>query len=166
MAYQYFSALKSLMVSPTCRILFIAVLAFTGCTNGSSWTTCDSWQDSCPNPIPWDSLLPQEKIHPVTPAKILAASTLLATSASIAITSAQAAELTGITFSAPTLYLVRAVSLNERTGRFTVHRLPGNALTVLHGSLGRSPVPMRRHPLVLELDEPPSKVYVDCGMAE
>ena len=57
------------------------------------------------------------------------------------------------------------VTLNEATGSFEIWLLPGNELDVFHGSLGRSAVPMSCHAVVVELSQPPAKVYVGCGMA-
>ena len=62
-------------------------------------------------------------------------------------------------------FLVRAVQLNPGTGRFFV-RFDGHDLYVVHASLGRRPVPMRRQPLVVGLPVEPANVYVTCGMDE
>jgi len=64
------------------------------------------------------------------------------------------------------LYLVRAVSLNEGTGAFRVTLLPSADIVVTHDSLGHYPVPMKRRPIIVELDSPPRNVYVTCSMAE
>jgi hypothetical protein len=63
------------------------------------------------------------------------------------------------------LILLRALSLNERTGGFTVKRRKG-AVQVHHNCLGRGPVPMIRRALVARLPEVPSEVYVHCNMDE
>jgi len=62
-------------------------------------------------------------------------------------------------------YLVRALVLNEATGGFSLY-LDGDDLCVFHGSLGHSPVPMTRHPVVVYLERPPKRVLVDVSMAE
>jgi len=62
-------------------------------------------------------------------------------------------------------YLARGVYLNRGTGSFSI-AIKGERLWVDHGCLGRTPVPMKRQALVLQLPRLPSEVYVTCGMAE
>ena len=61
--------------------------------------------------------------------------------------------------------LLRAVALNEGTGRFTIGLKKGSVL-VHHGSLGRGPVPMTRKALVAVLPALPERVLVSCSMAQ
>lgn len=62
-------------------------------------------------------------------------------------------------------YLIRAIALNEGTGSFSAYWVDGSLL-VFHGSLGRSEVPMKKHPLIVFLEKEPEKVYIDVSMAE
>lgn len=62
-------------------------------------------------------------------------------------------------------YLVRALYLNYGTGGFSLYRSGTNLLAV-HGSLGKSAVPMKRRALVLLLPVPPQKLYIEVFMAE
>lgn len=62
-------------------------------------------------------------------------------------------------------YLVRGLYLNEGTGAFSVY-FRDTTLWVVHGSLGKHAVPMKRRPLVVFLEHVPTKVYVSVRMAE
>jgi hypothetical protein len=62
-------------------------------------------------------------------------------------------------------YLVRALYLNEGTGRFYAS-VKDSTLSVSHGSLGHFAVPMKRRPVVIFLEKAPTKVYVSVSMAE
>ncbi len=62
-------------------------------------------------------------------------------------------------------YLVRGLYLNEGTGAFSVY-VRDTTLWVVHGSLGKHAVPMKRRPLVVFLEHVPTKVYVSVRMAE
>jgi hypothetical protein len=63
------------------------------------------------------------------------------------------------------LVLLRALSLNELNGAYTV-TLRSASVRVHHGSLGDRPFPINRRALIARLPALPSEVYVDCGMAE
>jgi hypothetical protein len=62
-------------------------------------------------------------------------------------------------------YLVRGLCLIEGTGRFTAY-FHDSILWVSHGCLGRQAVPMRRRPVIIFLEDRPTKVYVDVHMVE
>jgi hypothetical protein len=62
-------------------------------------------------------------------------------------------------------YLTRALYLNRQTYMFQVYTL-GDKLLVYHGTLGRSPMTMKRQALVLQLGEEPAAVFLYCSMAE
>lgn len=64
-----------------------------------------------------------------------------------------------------TLVLLRALSLNERNGRFSVSWHEG-MVRVHHGCLGRHALPMSRRALVARLPGMPREVYVDLSMAQ
>jgi hypothetical protein len=76
-------------------------------------------------------------------------------------TAAQARSLKGKTKP----YLVRGLVLNEGTGNFSA-LLKDSTLWIEHGCLGRHPVPMKRQPVVVFLEEEPKTVYVEVSMAE
>jgi hypothetical protein len=62
-------------------------------------------------------------------------------------------------------YLTRGLYLNRGTGRFSVYILE-DQLVVHHGSLGSSPVAMKRQALVLQLEQSPAEVFVTCSIAK
>jgi hypothetical protein len=63
------------------------------------------------------------------------------------------------------LILLRGVVLNEATGAFEVYEQDGNVL-VLHISMGKKAVPMRRKAVVAVLQNKPKEVFVSCSMIE
>mgnify|MGYP006967014877 CR=1 FL=1 len=62
-------------------------------------------------------------------------------------------------------YLVRAVILNEGTGGYFAYWLD-SALVIGHGSLGRYPVPMKRHPVIIFLEKEPTALFTEVSMAQ
>jgi hypothetical protein len=62
-------------------------------------------------------------------------------------------------------YLLRGVLLNAQTGGYWLHVL-GDQAWVHHGSLGHTPVPMQRHPLVALLATAPARVWLTCSLAQ
>src|SRR5262249_42144130 len=79
----------------------------------------------------------------------------------------QATVYTGHLFDQPggELVLLRALSLNEATGAFSITWRAGE-VRVHHGCLGRHPLPQKRRAIIAHLPGPPTEVYVDCSMAE
>lgn len=63
------------------------------------------------------------------------------------------------------LILLRGVVLNEATGAFEVYEQNEHVL-VLHISLGKKPLPMRRKAIVALLQNKPKEVFVSCSMVE
>ncbi len=117
----------------------------------------DRWQDVEP-----------ARIHEVRASNLAAAAKLLDTASWIELNPETARDLTGqpLPDSPPTkFYLVRAVYLNRGTGKFYI-RTTNGYLWVAHGCLGARPVPMKRQPLVVQLEHPPKDVYVSCSMAQ
>jgi hypothetical protein len=62
-------------------------------------------------------------------------------------------------------YLVRAVVLNESTGTFSSY-VKDDELWIMHFQLERGPAPMKKYPLVIFLENQPSKVYTEILLAE
>jgi hypothetical protein len=91
----------------------------------------------------------------------------LADSPWVTVSPQEAKEYTGRAFDGPggELVLLRALSLNEGTGRFELAWRAG-AVRVHHGCLGRYAVPQKRRALVARLPALPTEVYVDHSMVE
>jgi len=132
----------------------------------SAWTTKDAWYTPGPTMEPSAPALPKEKIYPVVDGQVAAATSLLMSASVVPVTAAQGSVFSGKTLTSSHLYVVRGISLNEATGAFEVFLLPADDIVVFHGSLGHSAVPMKRHPVVVELEHSPRQVYVECSMAE
>ena len=62
-------------------------------------------------------------------------------------------------------YLVRAVVLNESTGTFSAY-MKDAELWIMHFQLERGPAPMKKYPMVIFLENQPSKVYTEILLAE
>ncbi|KKL55015.1 hypothetical protein LCGC14_2259630 [marine sediment metagenome] len=150
----------------------LALPSLTGCIiDERAWTRTDTWYS--PRPVDvgasevWSDV-PSGKVHEVTPGKRAEAESLLKDVSVYQVTARRASQLTGRSLPARTdsVYcLTRAVYLNRGTGRFSVMK-SGPAIRVGHGSLGARPVPMKRQALVIELDELPKVLYVDCSMCQ
>ncbi|MEK7953187.1 hypothetical protein [Luteolibacter soli] len=157
--------------------LSLATIGLVGCN--SSPTTSQSREasssvDSWYHPVTDRSLLddgadlPTEDIFRVSQDHLSSAEKQLQDVDCVEVTLEQADELIGFHIdprNGMRLFLVRAVALNPDTGHFT-GTLAGSALSIHHGSLGRSAVPMKRQPLVIRLSKKPEKVFVSCSMAE
>ena len=156
---------------------FLALL-WAGCSDHRSFTTTDSWYKPPPKQHrfleaqltgkdPVYQIHPND-IHQVHPSREAAAEKLLENTQCTELIVEKAGDLTGkaVTFppgSKP--FLVRAVALNRGTGTFMAYVVE-DQLLVLHGCLGRRPVPMTRQALVLPLYRIPQEVFVSCTMAE
>jgi hypothetical protein len=154
--------------------LFICILLsgmLTSCSQQRAWTTEDSWYNPPPSESPlywtWPEL-DRTRIYEVTESKEPDAERLLQDASIVALTDQEAIELIGKALpDAPGTkpYLTRGLYLNRGTGRFSVYILE-DQLVVHHGSLGSSPVPMKRQALVIQLEQSPVEVFVTCSMAE
>jgi hypothetical protein len=149
-------------------VLFASALGLYvhGCADHREWTRADAWHHPATDrprveslkPVPWVEVRPEARA---------AAEQRLDRSVLIPLRSDEVAGYAGGPFDHPGLniYLVRGVYLNRHTGGFYV-RSDGRDLYVDHASLGRSPVPMKRQPLLVALPAAPRSVYVSCGMDE
>ena len=82
------------------------------------------------------------------------------------ITAEDATRLTGKQLPRGEVYvLLRGVALNVEWGGFDVG-VGEKVVSVRHGNLGTSPLPMTRRALVAVLPSLPETVYVSCSMAE
>jgi hypothetical protein len=62
-------------------------------------------------------------------------------------------------------YLVRAVVLDQPIGVFSAY-MKGDRLWIDHFYLSRKPVPMKKWPVVIFLDQQPAEVYTNISVAE
>jgi hypothetical protein len=126
------------------------------------------------NPAPSGALvgegqrLDRERIHEVIESKEAEAEALLEDVPILELTVEEAAEFIGqplpeVPGTKP--YLTRGVYLAKGTGSFSVTVFE-DQLMVVHGSLGSGGYPMNRQALVLQLEEAPSEVFVECWMAK
>jgi hypothetical protein len=136
-----------------------------------SFTTQDPWYTGLPSEGPlywtWPELDPG-RIQEVVESKQPEAERLLEDVPILELGDEQAAEFVGGALAgAPGTrpYLTRGLYLNRQTYMFTVY-VREDQLVVYHGTLGTSPLPMRRQALVLQLERKPSEVFVTCTMDE
>ena len=152
------------------RLIAILVMsaAIIGCADHRAWTRADAWHKPQPPDVttPSDArTVPFAQVKPS--ARGLAERQLIATDCIILTPQAAASYLDEPlhTDAGDQLFLVRGLCLSRETGRFDVH-FDGDDLYIVHSSLGRGPVPMRRQPLVVALPARPRQVYVTVRMAE
>jgi hypothetical protein len=155
--------------------VFLTVVLLCGFLAGCAhdrraWTSEDGWYNPHPSGTRLAEWEPLEhgRIHEVSEGQRAAAEDLLREASYVVLTPDQAADLLGQ--SLPSVagtqpVLVRGLVLNRATGGFSVYVLE-DRVTVYHRCLGRSAVPMTRQPLVLQLERPPTTVYVAVSMAE
>jgi hypothetical protein len=130
-----------------------------------AWTEQDSWYKAPPEGVSWQAL-PGARFTPVV--NVDFAVQLLDSTSIVRLGSAQLSllgveELSG----GRELFLVRAVCLGcDPTGFSVSQSEDGLLIRTSHGTLGRRPLPMKRHALVVALDAPPREVYPICSMAE
>ncbi|SRR6266496_3677755 len=133
------------------------------------------WLHFWPGQFDWNARLEYSRWKPVVPTKLPAAEAALATTPSVALTEAQALDFTGegrppeAVTARP--YLIRSVVAGrvKKLDKFMVDlnaRSRNTDIWVASGAIGRCPVPMRRQPLVVWLDNPPREVFVTFGVAE
>ena len=112
--------------------------------------------------------LPDKEVHKVTSLMWPKAEAMLKQKSVVRLSAVQATGFVGGNLKAvsgKTPFLVRALYLNEGTGKFMVYQR-GKRLWITHGSLGNSAVPMKRQALVIFLKTRPTQVFVDCSMDE
>ena len=153
--------------------LTVSVLSLQGCggQNSSPWTVKDSWYHR-PSIEPLvlieeGNKLPDKEIYKVTSIMQPKAEMMLKEKPVIQLSAPQVKAFVGgnpKSVYRKTPFLVRAVYLNEGTGKFMVYERD-KKLWVTHGSLGRSAVPMKRQALVVFLKVRPTQVFVFCTMA-
>ena len=149
----------------------LVLLGLLGCAGSHrAWTTADSWYHATQDTSRfWQAdRLPDADVMQVAPDKMAEAQKQLREAACVGLSSQRASELVGQrveSVSGKRLFLVRGVYLNRGTGRFMVVPV-GSELMVEHGSLGHSPVPMKRQALIVRLSQKPETVYVTCSMDE
>jgi len=152
-------------------LLTVSALAAVGAGGDSPWTHRDSWYTGFPEgESPFQSWAPvsPDRYFPVDTDASAEAEGLLRDVSFALVSAEQASRFGSARASSPVgrqPYLLRGVLLNEQTGGFSLYS-SGNRLLVSHDSLGQSPLPMRRRPLVAYLSEPPSELFVVCGIDE
>jgi hypothetical protein len=143
-----------------------------GCTGlpryRDPWTVKDSWYNKPEDKglVWWD--WEEQIVYEVDQSSQQDAQSLLAEKQITKLTIEQVNRLTGTEVEEienHDFYLVRGVFLNEGTGEFVIYS-NGKQLWVYHGSLGRSPVAMKRKALIVALDQMPDEVFVTCMMDE
>lgn len=107
-----------------------------------------------------------EKVHPVTNSKLSEASRLLEHVAAVSISDTTAADLANARFDPSGVYvLVRGLCAGCGTGKFYVF-MSDEYLIVDHLALASRETPATRWPVVLELTDVPSDVYVQYSAIE
>jgi hypothetical protein len=136
-----------------------------------AWTEKDLWYTGLPSRNEdyraWPKL-DHARIHEVAESKLADAESLLEGGSFVRLDAPQASEFIGqVLPDAPgtTPYLVRGLYLNRGKRQFSVYQA-GDRLLIRHDSLGSHAVPMKRQPLVLQLEQSPREVFVYCSMAE
>jgi hypothetical protein len=147
-----------------CTLLLAAVAS--GCTSTRAWTKEDSWYAPKPTVSTIVRQVAGENVAPVRLDRISAAERMLESASFVPIPADEAGELSGKAWESKRLFLVRGVALNESTGGFAVLLLADDDIVVMHSSLGGSAVPMRRHPVIVELERVPRHVFTECSMAK
>ena len=137
-----------------------------------SWTTTDPWFSPRPEggeAEEWEEL-PRDRIIPVADDQAVVTERLLSQTPIVEVDDATASRFTGTKLRSPVgmrPYLVRGLYLNRWTGGFFVQvDSKGERLDVIHASLGRFAVPMKRLPLIIVVPTKPQTVYVQVRMAE
>ena len=121
-------------------------------------------------PNSWEARYPsstQRSSYPLVPFVAVAeterdsAIELLAFAAYLSISAEDAARLTGAKTSGGRHYLVRGLCVGCFTGTFSVH-LAGTELVIGHSGIAPAGREATRWPIVVSLDTPPTRVYVQC----
>lgn len=151
-------------------IILISLFLFIACIGyeRKAWTVKDTWYNAPMENglVPWD--WKENKIYEVKPELQNEAQSLLNEKQITQITLDQVNYFSGKelkNIAAYDFYLIRGVFLNEGTGYFSVYSKE-KQVWVYHGSLGHSPVPMKRKALIVVLDEMPDIIFVTCMMDE
>lgn len=139
-----------------------------GCAPERAWNTTDPWFDAPRESIKVLSPLESERIDVVADPREADAEAMLLYTPFVELTPRQAEQFAGLPLrlvrgSRP--YLFRAVYLNSN-GVFQVYHTRGNGLFIIHECLGNHTTTMKRQALILQLDEPPKRVWVVCHMTE
>jgi hypothetical protein len=147
---------------------FVLLLTPATALGDAPWTEPDSWyRESATHDLsPWAWKRNDFFLVPARTQR--EAQSLLEESAAVGISSDQVTRFLGKAVSPPEgtrFFLLRGVALNEETGVFSVFSRD-QLVWVYHGSLGRSPVPMKRRALIAALQDQPHEVYVTCTMDE
>ena len=155
-------------LSKTGTALALCCAMYNCARDDREWTSRDTWYTAPPTELLSESSLrdlPPEYYAPVREEVLGQAELLLTDSSFRSLGPAEVPEFAY--FAQPPdegrPYLLRGVVLNELTGSFSVLWADGTVV-VLHVSLGRRPVPMRRRPIVAYLPAEPSQVFVGCSM--
>jgi len=152
-----------------CMILIGIYSGMLGC-NHELWTTKDEWFLDCTAirlPYTKESEIDKRFVHPVRQQAIDKSIAMLSDRPIVKLPPDQAKQfindsLVGTDSRQP--FLVRGVYLNS-SGAFMVYRI-GNTIHVIHESLGHKAVPMKKWPIIIELANEPTEVYITCSMAE
>jgi hypothetical protein len=151
-------------------ITLISLVFLLGCIaqDRSAWTDKDTWYnaptDNGLEPWNWD----EKQFYEVKPASQKEVQYLLNEKQIIQIPLKQANKFSKQQIQKVENYdyfLVRGVFLNEYTGSFIIYS-KGKQLWIYHGSLGHSPVSMKRKALIVALDQMPDEIFVTCMMDE
>ena len=141
------------------------------CRDHRVWNARDSWYAPPPGSIDlwtWPEITSRERIIEVQSDCVLEAERMLAEVCLVEITLRKARELTHSHIVLPrgcNPYLVRGVALEGGTGQFSIQH-KDRSLVVKYGTLGHGPLPMKKQPLLLLLDQKPDVVYCTCSGAE
>ena len=148
-------------------ILIALSLTASACSSGPHYSP-DSWHAPPPPPYPFQcESLPAGQFVEVGSDAFARYASALEQSPAVALELGEVAGIAPTGFVVPLQgnpYLLRALFLNHATGRFGVC-VSRSSVLVSHGSLGASPVPMRRSALLAFLETPPAQVYVSVSMA-
>ena len=161
------ASVRVVVMRVAATLMLLATLS--ACTNRRAASDADPWYAPPPSDHPplaqWE-VLDQNRVRIVLGQMLGQATELLEETAWMPISPVQAQEMTGLSYDGSGgFYLVRGLYLNWETGGFTAHTLDGQ-LWIVHRSLGAVAAPVKRQPLVVQLDSAPAQVHVTCSVAE
>ena len=157
------------------RIRFLCLVVLCGIVGGcaggrTAWNSEDAWYHPLPEGTSlaeWQQL-DRERVHEVTAAGLSETEGLLQDVPLVELTREQAASLIATPLAdlpGTKPFLVRGLLLNRSTGGFAVYVLE-DQVVVYHRSLGGGSSTISRQPLVLQLEQAPTQVYVAVSMAK
>jgi hypothetical protein len=149
--------------------LALLSFCFIGCSNEVS-NAQDSWYLAPHSNQIWmkGEKLDEKDFHEIAPTSFGEAEAILSDNPAIRIEDSVATKLVGKPISpesGKSLFLIRALNTNTKTGQYTVHSYKGD-LQVNHAALGKKSKSPNRSALVVALSQVPNNVYVTYSVSE